>query len=97
MILLDNSGIYKNRLAFYNALAGWVKKFKENFGEEIIRKSGLDILLTLDAQKYITKNPDIPLEEYERRVSKYLPCTADILKRYVETGRVEGKGYYTKD
>lgn len=60
----DTLTSYEN---YYRALSSWVKNNIDNFSWELQKRTRLDVLLSINPDKYIVDNPELSLElEYKR-------------------------------
>lgn len=59
-ILKDATSSYES---YYSSLVSWIRKNPRYFTNEILNKSYLDILISLDPSKYIVDDPEFQLED----------------------------------
>ncbi|MCL2398873.1 MAG: hypothetical protein FWC91_03895 [Defluviitaleaceae bacterium] len=77
--LLHEPHIFKSHLNYYNALTGWVKKYYNEIGNDLVQRNGLDAILNIDFEKYLSKESEISLKLEQKRIFTRKPETLDAL------------------
>jgi len=75
--LLNDDTTLINYVNYYVAVADWMKSNLAEFDYSIIKRNGIEQLLSVDASEYVVENPDISLEMEPMRIFENKPNTVD--------------------
>lgn len=70
---------------YYSALVSWIRNNPRWFSNEMLKKSYLGILITLDPSKYIVDDPEFQLENELERYKNNKPRDINTLVMLIES------------
>lgn len=68
--LFEVEGNLESYVAYYQSLVKWIKANQEWFTDNLKKSCRLDVLLTLNPQYYVVKNPELSLDLEKKRIGQ---------------------------